>query len=87
MTGEQTEELLYLYLDDALPEALRAHMEDYLATHPDAAQDVNSLRETITRLRAMPAERADAWFIERTLDRLLHEHAGAQAPSPLKVTT
>lgn len=81
MTGQQTEELLDLYLDEELPEALQAHIEAYLAAHPDAAEDVNSLRETITRLRAIPAERPDAWFIERTLDRLLHEHMGAQAPA------
>lgn len=84
MTGEQTEELLDLYLDDELPQALRAHVEDYLAAHPDAAEDARALQNAITRLRALPAERPDAWFIERTLDRLLREHAGAQAPAPLR---
>lgn len=87
MTGEQNTELLGLYFDDELPEALRAHVEDYLASHPDAAQDGRSLRDTVVRLRALPAERAAAWFIERTLDSLLREHAGAQAPTTLKVST
>lgn len=85
MTGEQNTELLDLYLDDELPETLRAHVEAYLAAHPEASQDVHSLRETNARLRAAPAERPDAWFVERTLDGLLREHAGAQV-SPLQAT-
>lgn len=85
MNGDQMTELLDLFLDDELPEALRAHVADYLAAHPDAARDVQTLRATVARLRGVPAERADAWFIERTLDSLLREHAGAQVP-PLRVT-
>jgi len=84
MTGDQMTELLDLYLDDELPEALRAVVEDHLAAHPDAAQDIDSLRAAIARLRSLPAERPDAWFVERTLDSLLREHAGAQVPTPLR---
>lgn len=78
MTQDQIVELLGLYLDDELPEALRAHVETYLAAHPEADADVRSLRRTLDRLRAAPAERPDSWFVERTLDSLLHEDAAAQ---------
>jgi len=36
------------------------------------------LQAAVTRLKGMPTERPDAWFAERTLDRLLREHAAAQ---------
>ncbi len=78
MTDAERDELLDLYIDDALPEALRASMETYLAAHPDTAADAASLQATAERLRMMPPERPDPWFAERTLDRLLREHAAAQ---------
>ena len=78
MTEDERDDLLDLYVDDALPEALRARVEDYLATHPDAAREVAALRATAARLQAAPQERPDGWFVERALDRLLHEHAEAQ---------
>ena len=80
MTPDQIAELLDLYLDDELPDALRSHVETYLAAHPEAAAEIQSLRETLARLQAAPAERPDSWFVERTLDSLLHENA-AQAPA------
>ncbi len=78
MTEDERDELIDLYVDDALPEALRARVEGYLAAHPDAAREVAALRATIARLQAAPAERPDDWFVERALDRLLHEHREAQ---------
>ena len=80
MTEDERAELLDLYVDDALPETLQRHAEVYLAAHPDAAADVASLKATVARLQAVPAERPDNWFVERTLDRLLQEHAAAQEP-------
>ena len=80
MTDAERDELLDLYLDDALPEMLRASVETYLAAHPEADADVASLQAAAARLQAMPGERPDAWFAERTLDRLLREHAAAQEP-------
>ncbi len=82
MTDEELAELVDLSIDDALPLALRGHVEAYLAAHPEAARDAERLRETIASLRATPTERPDDWFVERTLDRLLHEHAAAQSPQP-----
>lgn len=78
MTEAERDEFLDLYIDDALPEALRASVEAHLVTHPEAAADAASLGAAVSRLKAMPAERPDAWFAERTLDRLLREHAAAQ---------
>ena len=79
MTNEELAELIDMSIDDALPSALRGHVEAYLAAHPEAARDAERLRETVARLRAAPTERPDDWFIERTLDRLLQEHTAAQS--------
>lgn len=78
MTEAERDELLDLYLDDALPEALRASVEAHLAAHPKAAAEAATLQAAVAHLQAMPSERPDAWFAERTLDRLLREHAAAQ---------
>lgn len=80
MTEDERDELIDLYVDNALPEALRARVEDYLAAHPDAAATAAALRATIARLHSASAERPDAWFVERALDRLLREHSEAQPP-------
>ena len=78
MTDAERLELLDLYVDDALPQALRASVKTYLAANPEAAADAAALQSAVARLKAMPTERPDAWFTERTLDRLLREHAAAQ---------
>lgn len=78
MTEDERDELIELYVDDALPESLRARVEDYVAGHPDAAETVAALRATAARLQAAPTDRPDAWFVERALDRLLREHTEAQ---------
>jgi len=84
MTQDELDELIDLYVDDALPDALRARVEAYLNTHPDAAADAVSLRAIIARLQATPQERPDDWFVERTLNRLLREHQEAQTPLPAR---
>jgi anti-sigma factor RsiW len=82
MTQDERAELLDLYIDDALPEGLRAKVEAYLAAHPDAAHDAASLQATVLRLQSAPHERPDTWFVERALDRLLQEHMAAQIEEP-----
>lgn len=78
MTEDERDELIDLYIDNALPEALRARVEDHLEGHPEEAAAVAALRATVARLQSASAERPDGWFVERALDRLLHEHAEAQ---------
>ncbi len=78
MTHAERDELIDLYADDALPEALRESVEAYLAAHPKAAADTMTLSVAIRCLQAAPSDRPDAWFVERALDRLLREHAEAQ---------
>ncbi len=78
MTEEEQDELIDLYVDDALPESLRARVEEYLDGHPAEAAAAAALRATVARLQAVPPERPDEWFVERALDRLLRDHAGAQ---------
>ena len=81
MTEAERNELLDLYVDSALPEALRASVDAHLAANPEAAADAASLQAAVSRLEVMPVERPDAWFTERALSRLLREHAAAQEPS------
>lgn len=78
MTDAERLELFDLFIDDTLPEALQASVNSYLAVNLEAAAEVHALQETVARLKAMPVERPDTWFTERTLDRLLREHAAAQ---------
>jgi len=78
VTQAERDELVDLYVDDALPETLRAAVEAHLAAYPGAAANAVTLRATISRLKSAPSDRPDAWFTERTLDRLLREHAAAQ---------
>ena len=80
MTDAEITDLLDLYVDNELPEALRASVETYLAAHPQAAQEVRALQETAARLKSAPNELPDPWFVERALDSLLREHAGAHFP-------
>jgi anti-sigma factor RsiW len=78
MTQAERDELIDLYADNALPEALRATVEAHLAAHREAAADAATLQAAISRLKAAPSDRPDTWFVERALDRLLREHAEAQ---------
>ena len=78
MTEDERDELIDLYVDDALPESLRARVEEYLSRHPAEAAAVAALRRTVACLQAVPTERPDEWFVERVLDRLLREHSEAQ---------
>ena len=82
MTDAEQSEMLDLYIDDALPAALRASVDAHLAAHPEAAADMASLQAAVAQLQAMLSERPDDWFAERTLDRLLREHAEAQEQTP-----
>ncbi len=74
MTPEEWTELLDLSLDGALPGAWQARVDTYLAAHPEAAQDAESLRRTLDILASAPAPRPDTWFVERALQGVLHEH-------------
>ncbi len=78
MTEAERDDLIDLYVDDALPEALRGFAETYLAVHPEAAAEAAALLVTAQRLHALPPDKPDDWFVERTLDRLLREHTAAQ---------
>ena len=82
MTQAERDDLLDLYIDNALPEALRAGVEAHLAAHPEAAADASTLQAAVSRLQNTQGERPDTWFTERTLDRLLREHAAAQEDAP-----
>jgi anti-sigma factor RsiW len=82
MTEAERDELIDLYVDDALPETLRASVETYFTAHPEAAADAASLQAAARRLKSTPTDRPDGWFVERALDRLLREHAASQEAVP-----
>lgn len=74
MTDEQLAELIGLSIDEDLPEALRAAVDQAIADNPAAALDAAGLRAAVDRLKALPADKPDAWFVERALQGLLREH-------------
>ena len=78
MTEAERDDLIDLYVDDTLPEALHGFAETYLAAHPESAAEAAALRATARRLHALTPDKPDDWFVERTLDRLLREHSAAQ---------
>lgn len=80
MTPEERNELIDLYADDALPQALQARLE----TDPAAVREAEALRAISQRLRDAPADRPDDWFAERALDRLLREHAQDTENEPIR---
>ena len=81
MTEDERIELVDLYAADELPGALRTQVEAYLTAYPAVAHDAATLRDALAQLHAVPAERPDAWFVERLRDTLLREHA-TEAPTP-----
>ncbi len=77
MTEAERADLIDLYVDGELPEALLGFTETCFSAHPDAAKEAAALQSVSQRLHAVPAEQPDGWFVERALDRLLREHAAA----------
>jgi anti-sigma factor RsiW len=78
MTEAERDDLIDLYIDDTLPEALHGFAEAYLASHPESAAEAAALKRATRRLQAITPDKPDDWFVERTLDRLLREHSAAQ---------
>ena len=74
MTDDELAELIGLSIDEDLPEALRAAVDRAIEADPTAAVDAATLRDTVDRLRAVTADKPDAWFVERALQGLLREH-------------
>ena len=77
MNENELQELIGLWVDGTLPEALRGLVEAEFAKHPALAADAAILRQTARELKAMPAEYPDSWFVEKALTRLLREHDAA----------
>ena len=78
MTESERDDLIDLYVEGMLPEALHGFAEAYLASHPESAAEAAALQRTMHRLQALTPDKPDDWFVERTLDRLLREHSAAQ---------
>ena len=87
MTEAERADLIDLYIAGELPEALRGFVETYLSANLDAAGEAAALQETVRRLQTMTQDKPDDWFVERTLDRLLREHAASQTETELYIHT
>lgn len=83
MTEDEWQDLTDLYLDDALPSALRVLVEARMTGDPEIAHEVNSLRATHAKLQGAPSNRPDQWFVEHALDRLLRDHNDAASAASL----
>ena len=75
MTPEELSDLMDLSLDGLLPEALQARLDHYLNQYPEAAEEYQSLGQTVVQLKAHSVEQPDPWFVERLLDGLLRDTA------------
>lgn len=64
------ERIVSLYIDGELEEAERRKFESYLAAHPAAARDVETLRAAKESLRTKPRLSSDAWFWLKLSNRL-----------------
>lgn len=87
MTNPEWQELIELYVDDALPEALRERIDARLSSDPAAAHDAATLRDAAARLHQAPAEMPASWFVERALCGLLREHADATTVTETMIKT
>ena len=76
-----TEELLSAYLDDQVTAEERALVEAAIATDPAIAWQVDSLRQTVQMLQALPPLTLPRTF---TLEALLVEARAAEALAPLQ---
>lgn len=73
MECTRTEDLLSGYLDGDLPEREREGIAAHLGQCPRCAEEERALKETLTLLRSLPAEKAPPELLEGVLRRIGHE--------------
>ena len=87
MRCDDIEELIDLYLDNALSEEARARVERHVLRCPDCAFRVRTLEQTRGMLReACPLAEASPSFRERMAARLHDEFADVLRPEPKEDT-
>ncbi|HET7275071.1 MAG TPA: anti-sigma factor [Longimicrobiaceae bacterium] len=64
------------YLDEALPPGTRKRLEQHLAGCAGCSLDLNEIRTTVSRLRALPGEKMPIGMKENLL-RALHNRQSA----------
>ena len=84
MDQEQRDDLIGLAVDGELPAGLARLLKAEATADAGVGVDLAGLRHTVARLRAMPAERPDPWYVERALLGLLREH-DAETPVAAEV--
>jgi anti-sigma factor RsiW len=83
MRCTEIEDLVDLYLDDALSEEARGRVERHLLRCPECAFRVRTLEQTLGLLReACPSVEASPSFRERMAARLQDELADVLRPEP-----
>ena len=73
MECTRTEDLLSAYLDGDLPERDREDFEGHLRQCPRCAGEEKALKETLSLLRNLPAEKAPAGLLEGVRRRIGQE--------------
>ena len=61
------------YLEGTLPESTQENIRSHLSWCPGCSAFVNTLRDTISRLKALPFHKAPPSFRQRLLERLKSE--------------
>jgi len=80
MECTRTEDLLSAYLDGDLPERDREDFEGHLRQCPRCAGEEKALKETLSLLRNLPAEKAPAGLLEEVRRRIGQEQEKETVP-------
>jgi anti-sigma factor RsiW len=67
ISTKELQRMLSLYLDGALDEEARNRFEEYLASHPDAASELQRLEETAAVVEIETGSSAERMVLAKTL--------------------
>jgi hypothetical protein len=74
--------LVDLYADDELPQELKDELESEAYRNPQIASDMQTLKTTLTHLRALPSEEFTPMSFDKILNKL---YAGGMKDPPVQV--
>ena len=65
ISTKELQRMLSLYLDGALDEEARNRFEEYLASHPDAASELQRWKKQQQLLKSKPEVQPNEWFWQK----------------------